>query len=318
LSVLHPAPSSFTCTESTIKFEGHNYVPGNVSAKYVHNEKTVHNVTITPLGESPFEFCAANSSRIDCRSFACPVGWAQKSGNSSSTCELKPCSKHECCVGPSGTTNATLLNIRTHSKQVSKQVSKPGAKNASLINIGTDSLQSAGHEVASEASLVASAETAGKVDAADLAVEMANVSLAGTPPWTREDAPATGAKEAAGPPPGAAREVANATDAALVETEPSAADTPLATVGDPSESVRTDPAAPNGDALPPAGGAPRGGTTADSTEGHRPAEAADEERVGKAPANASMPRAPASVSLGAASKGDIKTTVVAVPIDQTV
>jgi len=97
LSLLRPAPPSFTCHETHILFEGPLWQIGNLTDKYVMKERTEDAVNITPAESSPFQFCAANSSRMPCRGFQCPSDWTPRPESIDSTCELKVCSKYECC-----------------------------------------------------------------------------------------------------------------------------------------------------------------------------------------------------------------------------
>jgi len=100
---LHPSPPQFTCKESDIQFKGSIWEVGNTSAGYSHRALTSHAVTITPASAPPFDFCASNHSRARCRGFKCPAGWKAKASSLTSTCELRTCSKHECCTkGPGG------------------------------------------------------------------------------------------------------------------------------------------------------------------------------------------------------------------------
>jgi len=116
LGLLHPAPPKFTCKETEIEFEGPSWDVGNTTARYVQQEKTNLLFNVTPVATPPFAFCASNHSRARCRGFKCPKNWVPKADRISSTCELKTCSRHECCAFSNKTTLFSMSRGHTVQK----------------------------------------------------------------------------------------------------------------------------------------------------------------------------------------------------------
>lgn len=216
LALLSSANGGFTGTELAIQFDGPSYTSGNTSGEYVLHETTMHNISITPFGESPFEFCAANSSRARCRDIACPVGWKSEATTLMSSCVLKPCSIYECCVNMSGTDDAKASFVVSNASPLqSASNAQAPQKSVSLIPAiaPTGGDKSLGAQMSNLTSMVARAGPGSQtvpVDTSALVVSGTSAPVltsASSPPLATMTAVTP--KAAANPSQGAAHKVGN-------------------------------------------------------------------------------------------------------------
>jgi len=97
--VVHPSPPNFTCGETSILFNGKKWSTGNASALYESEDQYKPDVTLTPAGVGPFNFCQSSSTRANCRGFMCDEPLKPKAAPETIKCILTECTVYECCAG---------------------------------------------------------------------------------------------------------------------------------------------------------------------------------------------------------------------------